>query len=133
MFGGAKYKNKKTSVGSKKFDSRLEAKHFLELVARQKAGEIHSLALQTKIQLTDKPKGRQRSYIADFVFFDNALASWVVMDSKGMKVEPYQTKRDWLLDKFCGFVFIERTRTEQKTYTPYGEKPILFGYNAPKK
>ena len=25
------------------------------------------------------------------------------------------------------------TLTEQKTYIPYGEKPILFGYNAPKK
>lgn len=121
-----KYRNSKTRIGEQVFDSKLEAEHYLHLKLRLERGEIHSLGRQIKIQLTDKPKGRQRSYVADFVFYDKALASWVVMDSKGMKVEPYQTKRDWLLDKFCGFVFVEKSKQGDAVYTPYGGEKLTF-------
>lgn len=123
---GSKYHNKKTKITGGVFDSKLEAQHFTLLNRRQALGEIKGLGRQVKIRLTDKPKGRQRVYIADFVFYDIKKCSWVLWDSKGMLIEPYQTKRDWLLDKFTGFIFVEATREGFKEFTPYGQIPLHF-------
>lgn len=121
-----KYKNFKTFYKGKTFDSKLEASHFLLLEQRLMRGEIKDLSRQVKIQLSDKPKGRQRSYVADFVYFDVFKNVWVIQDSKGMKVEPYQTKRDWILDKFFGFIFVEKSKGKEVIFEPYGDKKINF-------
>lgn len=38
-----KYRNKKTEIRGRKFDSRREAARYAELVAMQRAGEIYGL------------------------------------------------------------------------------------------
>lgn len=123
-----KYHNSKSRVGSQTFDSKLEAQHYLKLMQRLNHKEIRDLARQVRIELTlnaEKHKDKVH-YIADFIFFDLALGEWVVWDSKGMPTESYKIKRKWLLDSFCGFVFIEHTSKEQKQYTPNGKIPLKF-------
>lgn len=123
-----KYNNNKVKIGGLTFDSKLESEHYLILTNRLRRGEIRDLARQARIQLTlnaEKHKDKVH-YIADFVFFDLALDKWVVWDSKGMPTEAYKIKRKWLLDTFCGFVFIEHTSREKKQYEPNGKTPLKF-------
>lgn len=123
-----KYHNTKSRVGTQTFDSKLEAQHYLKLMQRLNHKEIRDLAMQVRIELTlNAEKHREKvHYIADFVFFDLVLGEWVVWDSKGMPTDAYKIKRKWLLDSFCGFVFIEHTSKEQKQYTPNGKIPLKF-------
>lgn len=102
----AKYKNKKAFVGGKEFDSKKEAKRYSGLLLLQRAGKISSLREQVKYVLIPaqyeeyervSPKtgkklnpGRRLlekecSYIADFVYTDNATSKEVVEDTKGYR------------------------------------------------
>lgn len=121
-----KYGNKKITINGQRFDSKLEASHYFRLVNLQKQGRIKYLARQVTISLSDKPKGRNVRYIADFVFLDLEKNIWVVMDSKGYATRDYKVKRDWLLDKFKGFIFIENSKNGEVTFNPYGTKDIFF-------
>lgn len=120
---GSKYSNKKTTIAGIKFDSKLEAEHWITLKAREARGEIVGLKRQVWIKLTEKPKGRGRNvfYVPDFVFFDKALGEVVLMDSKGFLTPEYKIKRDWLLEKYTGFVFVELHKKKETIYKPYGE------------
>lgn len=83
----AKYKNKKITVDGIEFDSKKEAKRYMELKALEQAGAITDLRLQVKYTLIpaqyekvyDSEKQiwkfgkcieREISYIADFVYKD---------------------------------------------------------------
>lgn len=122
-----KYKNINTRIKSERFDSKLEAFHYQYLLSRLKNKEIKSLARQVSFSLSDKKDGtRNKIYKADFVFFDFKLNSWIIMDSKGMRIEPYMTKRDWLLDKFNGFIFLEKRKDKDIYFKPYGLIKIEF-------
>lgn len=118
-----KYRNSKVKLGSLTFDSKLESEHYLLLANRLKRGEIKDLARQVRIELTLNAKVREdrAHYVADFVFFDLALDKWVIWDSKGMPTDSYKIKRKWLLDMFCGFVFVEATKENQTYFEPRGE------------
>ena len=67
-----KYRNVKTEENGIKFDSKKEAKRYLELMARREAGEIDDLRLQVNFTLQEaftKPDGervRAIVYKADF-------------------------------------------------------------------
>lgn len=123
-----KYHNSKVRIGNLAFDSKLESEHYLLLTNRLKRGEIKDLARQVKIELTqhaDKHKDKVH-YIADFVFFDLALNRWIVWDSKGMPTDAYKIKRKWLLDVYCGFVFVEATKDKHTNYEARGSVAINF-------
>lgn len=123
-----KYHNSKVRIGSLTFDSKLESEHYLLLTNRLRRGEIKDLARQVKIELTqnaDKHKEKVH-YIADFVFFDLALNRWIVWDSKGMPTDAYKIKRKWLLDVYCGFMFVEATKDKLTKYEARGSVAINF-------
>ena len=93
----SKYRNKKTYVGNKVFDSKREAARFIELQALLKAGEISDLQLQVPYELMpsfklDGETYRGIKYVADFVYKDKD-GNTVVEDSKGMRTEVYKMKR----------------------------------------
>ncbi len=103
----SKYRNIKCEVRGEKFDSKPEADIWLQLVARQAAGEIHGLRRQERFALHSC--GSQLTgmgdvviaiqvceYVADFVFYDDTDSGRrIVMDAKGAKkrICPYPLKK----------------------------------------
>ncbi|MBR5678011.1 MAG: DUF1064 domain-containing protein [Paludibacteraceae bacterium] len=108
----SKYGAKKTVVDGTVFDSKKEAKRFLELKTMEKAGIISDLQRQVKFLLipaqrdaeTIGPKGgkkpgrlleREVSYYADFCYkVDGVL---IVEDTKGVRTPEYVLKRKMML------------------------------------
>lgn len=115
-----KYHNKKYMRDGILFDSRKEARRYVELKAMQNAGIIQDLQLQVKYVLiptqreesterykTGKNKGKLKagkllekecSYIADFVYWENGKI--VVEDVKGIRTEAYKIKRKLMLKEY---------------------------------
>ena len=115
-----KYHNKKYLRDGILFDSRKEARRYVELKAMQNAGIIQDLQLQVKYVLiptqrefcneiykSGRRKGcfkqgkileRECSYIADFVYWENGKI--VVEDVKGMRTEAYKIKRKLMLKEY---------------------------------
>ena len=88
----SKYSAKKTMVGDKKFDSKKEAKRFVELTLMEKAKAIQDLKTQVKFPLIKKSAhGREIVYIADFVYYEDG--KMVVEDTKGFKTDVYKLKK----------------------------------------
>ncbi|WP_170326736.1 DUF1064 domain-containing protein [Ruegeria arenilitoris] len=87
---------KRTTVDGITFDSKAEADRWCELKLLQRAGEIRDLKRQVKIGLegrdgpimTDGGK-RQRTWTADFVYFDCALVAQVIEDRKGHATDKF--------------------------------------------
>lgn len=113
-YGGNKYGNHKVTVDGLTFDSKREAKRFLELKILEKAGKISGLQRQKKILLIPaqyepdiigprggKKKGKliehECSYVADFVYFDEEEKDFVIEDTKGVRTPEYVIKRKLLL------------------------------------
>lgn len=95
----SKYGNRKTEVNGILFDSRREARRWVELTFLQRAGEIRDLQRQVPFELIPKQvdergrvKERAVSYIADFVYFDRD-GNLVVEDAKGMRTDAYKLKK----------------------------------------
>ena len=90
----SKYGNKTTEVGGHKFDSRKEARFFLQL---QQDPTVKSIRNQVKYELIPKQQGeRACSYVADFVV-EYQDGSTVVYDVKGMRTDVYRIKRKLML------------------------------------
>lgn len=103
----SKYNSRKTTVGGFTFDSKKEAKRYLELKQMEKDGLIHNLQLQVPFELIPsfevvvdgkKRKRRKMEYIADFVYYINNVK--VVEDVKGRKTEVYKIKKKIFEYKF---------------------------------
>lgn len=98
---GSKYGNKKVEVNGMKFDSKREARRYLDLKAMEVAGQIKNLQLQVKYTLIPSQKidgvvvEREVSYVADFVYEQNGKT--VVEDSKGHRTDTYIVKRKLML------------------------------------
>ena len=110
---GSKYNATKATVGGEVFDSKREARRFLELTSMVKAGKIYNLQRQVKFLLIPAqrepdivgPKGgrkpgklieREVAYVADFMYSDKD-GNLVVEDVKGMRTKEYILKRKMLL------------------------------------
>lgn len=108
-----KYGNKKIQLDGHIFDSKKEAERYIQLRAMQKQGDISGLELQKKFVLiptlrrksTVNAKGKpipgkvvvkERSYYADFVYYDEHRGEYVVEDVKGFKTDVYKLKRDMM-------------------------------------
>lgn len=94
----SKYKSKKVVVDGIKFDSKREAKRYMELKILKKARLIKQLELQKTFELQPsfKKNGktyRKITYKADFYYYDNQLKKYVVEDTKGFKTETYKIKK----------------------------------------
>ena len=102
---GNKFGAEKTTVDGIKFDSKKEARRYVELKICERAGAIRDLELQAKYPLmaghgkpiksrTKRyPSGRQVNYFADFVYWDVGQAARVVEDVKGRDTDVSRIKR----------------------------------------
>ncbi len=92
-----KYNNKKTTVNKQTFDSKREARRFLQLKSLEKDGQIFDLQCQVKFELIPKQDGeRACNYIADFVY-KNAEGRVFVEDAKGHRTDVYKIKKKLML------------------------------------
>ena len=89
-----KYGNKKTEVNGQEFDSRKEARFFLQL---QQDPTVKSIRTQVKYELIPKQQGERAClYVADFVV-EYQSGEVVVYDVKGMRTPLYVVKRKLML------------------------------------
>lgn len=87
-----KYHNSKTVIDGIRFDSKKEAKRYLELKILEKAGVIKELKRQVPYILIDKScYGRAIKCVADFVYLENGQL--VVEDVKGVRTPVYKLKK----------------------------------------
>lgn len=105
-----KHGNVKTEVDGIRFDSRREARRFLELREMERCGEIRGLRLQQNFTLIEGftlPTGERvkpEVYRADFAYYRKdeagAFSIYIVEDAKGYRTDKYRIKRKQVLDKF---------------------------------
>ena len=102
---GSKYGNKKVVVNGIQFDSKREARRYLELKAMETAGQIQNLRRQVKYllipsqRIDGKVVEREVAYVADFVYEQNGER--VVEDAKGHRTKDYIIKRKLMLHIWC--------------------------------
>lgn len=93
----SKYAAVKTVVDGIKFDSKKEAKRYIELKLMERAGVISDLMLQVPFTLFEKNEfGRKIKYIADFTYWEirsDGKKEYVVEDCKGYKTDVYRLKK----------------------------------------
>lgn len=82
-----KYHNSKTAYDGMKFDSKLEAKRYMELRLLEKAGKIRDLEIHPKFLIIPSfrkngKKYRETHYIADFAYYETATGNYIVEDTK---------------------------------------------------
>ena len=109
----SKYHSTKVKLDGMIFDSKKEARRWLELKSLEKAGTISGLERQVKFVLIPTQrepdtigerggvkKGkvieREAYYIADFVYFDS-YGNEIVEDTKGLRTSEYVLKRKLML------------------------------------
>lgn len=90
-----KYGAVKTTAGGIRFDSKREAARYLELLAREQAGEIRDLRLQVRYRC-EVNGVHVCDYIADFCYYERAEDghTWrpITEDVKGYRVPVYRLK-----------------------------------------
>lgn len=93
-----KYGAVATVVDGIRFDSKAEARRYVELRLLEKAGEIRELSLQPKFPLLS-PAGHGHAravvgyYIADFRYREGPNGTLRIEDVKGMKTALYRWKK----------------------------------------
>lgn len=107
-----KYRNIKTDADNIRFDSKKEARRFLQLKAMEQNGEISDLRLQVNFTLqegytkTDGERVRPIVYKADFTYKkrdeNGRYTLYIVEDAKtkGTRTEKYKIKRKLFMEKF---------------------------------
>ena len=110
----SKYRAKTVNLDGEVFDSKKEARRFIELRRMECDGLISGLQRQKKFVLipaqyeegTRGPRGgykkgklleREVAYYADFVYFDEEKREFVIEDVKGVRTPEYVIKRKLLL------------------------------------
>lgn len=113
---GKKYGNAKSEIDGEVFDSRKEARRYVELQWLLKAGTICDLQRQVRFELIPTqrepeiigPRGGKKPgkllekevvYIADFVYTDTETGRRIVEDTKGVRTKEYVIKRKLMLYK----------------------------------
>lgn len=97
-----KYNARKTVVGKHTFDSKREAEVYLELLAKQQAGEVVRIGFQPEYTLlegfTDNEGKKQRpiKYTADF-FVTFADGHSEVIEVKGVRTRDYMLRKKLFL------------------------------------
>lgn len=106
----SKYGNKKTEVDGITFDSKAEARRYVDLKLLEKAGQIGDLRLQPVYQLRGPRGGVVCKYIADFEYKELDKTGYakrlVVEDVKGTRTRLFSLKAKLFADNF-GFKITE--------------------------
>ena len=105
-----KYGNKKTKVDDILFDSKKEAKRYVELKLLLRGGNIQNLIVQPVYLLQNAFKAygktiRKIEYVSDFQY--EIKGQIIVEDVKGFKTDVYKLKRKLFLFKYPDIKFIE--------------------------
>ena len=87
----AKYRNKKTTVNGRTFDSKLEAARYVQLVRLQEGGVVFGLKCQVTFPLMVNGSLICK-YICDFTYTDSD-GKFVVEDAKGVRTREYILKK----------------------------------------
>lgn len=91
----SKYRNVRTAVDGRVFDSGKEAMRYAELVLRQKCGEITGLTCQPELSIwmdcLDGSRMLICDYRGDFEYFEKGER--IIEDAKGMKTAVYRLKK----------------------------------------
>jgi len=86
--------SKYRAVRTNGYASKREAAYATTLRALEKAGEIAQLQEQVSFELVPRDElGRAVRYLADFRYWDNRSAKWVICDVKGYRTDVYKLKR----------------------------------------
>lgn len=99
-----KYNAQPTIIDGIRFDSKKEARRYVELNQMQAQGLIHDLALQPRFELleafTDKTGKRHRAinYTADFEYREGD--NIVIEDVKGVETAVFKIKRKLFCKKY---------------------------------
>ena len=103
-FGMSKYRNKPTTVGGYRFDSKKEAKRYSELSLLVAASAITHLKVHPKFPIT--VNGAKCGYYeADFEYLDR-LGNRVIEDAKGFRTPLYKLKKK-LVEALYGVTITE--------------------------
>lgn len=101
-----KYNNQRIEINGLRFDSRAEARRYLELRLLEQDGKIANLRRQVSFELVGGVRllGSKRAtpalrYVADFAY-DDADGRPVVEDVKGVITAVYRIKRHLMKAKF---------------------------------
>lgn len=96
----SKYSNKKTTIDGITFDSKREARYYLDLKRLKAAGEIKDFGLQPKYELQPKFKKNGEThqaitYSADFIVDHNDGTTEIIdiKSAKNFKTEVYRIKK----------------------------------------
>lgn len=96
-----KYGAKKTVVDGITFDSKAEARYYVQLKQREKDGEVGGVELQRPFVVLG-PKGELiTTYKADFAFWDFKEDRFRVIDVKGVETAVFRLKKK-LVKAFLG-------------------------------
>ncbi len=121
----SKYFNKKPVYDGMTFDSMAEAERYKLLLLREAAHEIVgwiyieaaptsvAAARQQRFPLRGYHGGKVSTYVADFVYKENATGTIVVEDYKGYKTDIYKLKKKLFEQTYC-IPITEITRPRKK-------------------
>lgn len=103
--GHSKYHARKTTVDGLTFDSKREARRWVELRTLEAAGAIRDLRRQVRMELVpafeaDGKRYRAITYTPDFVYFDVDAGRVVYEDCKGYRTDVYRLKAKLFAYKF---------------------------------
>lgn len=87
-----KYSSQKTIVDNFNFDSKREAKRYVELKILERAGEIENLHLQFRLDIVVN-NFNIGFYKADFAYVDTKTKQQIFEDCKGYKTPIYRIKK----------------------------------------
>ena len=93
-----KYRNEPVWLGEERFDSRREADAWLQLVERERRGEITELRRQVPFDLCCPTPGDDAvvaQYLADFTWREHD-GVFVVADAKGIRTPVFRLKAKWM-------------------------------------
>lgn len=115
----SKYRNVRTHIDGKVFDSKREADYYLLLKAREQAGEIKQLRCQPEfpllapVAMNSEPMFAGETlkdalgfvevarYRADFTYRDADTNTLHVVDAKGLRTKEYRLKAKWMLLQYA--------------------------------
>lgn len=111
----SKYRNKRTHIDGKTFDSKGEAGRYVELMRLQAAGLIVNLLTQVRFPLVIVGEFGKvvREYRADFVYVEDGKR--IVEDFKGCKTREYLLKRE-LMKALLGITIRETGGKKRANY-----------------
>jgi len=123
-----KFGAKRTQVGDRKFDSKAEARRYVELRALEQAGAITGLRCQVRYSLTAH-NVKIGHYVADFVYVrgdvvGGAECREVVEDVKGIETQLFRWKARHFAAEYGREIEVVRMDRERKAKAAKSRRTI---------